>query len=155
MAILTRHRAKPAGWGSMALPTGQGSRRVQFMLRPADFRVLERVKREDSLGDLAQAVRVCLERQAVRERERRTADRETVLVYEELARGAREPRGGGRRRPGGSLERWSQWVRPADLSNLDAIRRARGLASLSEVLRFAVRMEALIRQEPGGDNGAG
>jgi hypothetical protein len=149
--MLTRHRAKPPGWGSMALPTGQGARRVQFMLRPADFRVLEQVRRAESLDDLAQAVRVCLAGQATRET--LAAARETVLLYEELARGAREPRGGGRRRPGGSLSRWSQWVRPADLSNMETIRRARGLASLSEVLRFAVRMEALVRQEQGGDDG--
>jgi hypothetical protein len=36
---------------------------------------------------------------------------------------------------------------------METIRRARGLASLSEVLRFAVRMEALVRQEQGGDDG--
>jgi hypothetical protein len=129
-------RIKPAGWGSISCPTGNGARRVQFMLRRQDAVCLRSLARHLRQSGRADTARICLARQAELANFEDPAARQD---WPELAVAVREPRRCRQRR--GQLIRWSQWMRPDDLANMETLRAAAGLTSKSETLRFALRAE--------------
>jgi hypothetical protein len=124
-----KHTAKPRGWGSMAYPTALGSRRVQFMLRQEDVRLLAARKPLWGCPNRAAVLRESLKRAA------RLRDEPTVRpIMSEYIRTAKEGRKG---QP--ALVRWSQWMRPEDFENASRLNGWMGLSNLAEVVRFAIR----------------
>jgi hypothetical protein len=110
----------------MGYPSGNGSRRVQFMLRESDVGLLDRRLARWGCASRAEAVRESL---------RRATDLPTAHPFVlACASGAREGRKG---RP--SLIRWSQWMKPRDFENIARLRGCLGLHTLADVVRFSIR----------------
>jgi hypothetical protein len=127
--VRSKHTVKPRGWGSMAYPSGAGSRRVQFMLRESDVGMLDRRVVCWRCASRAEALRESL-RIA-------TGLRDLPLVHPFVlacAAGAKEGRKG---RP--RLVRWSQWIKPEDFENVSLLRGYLGLNTLADVVRFSIR----------------
>jgi hypothetical protein len=127
----SKHTIKPRGWGSMAYPSGAGSRRVQFMLRDSDVGLLDRRVTRWGCASRADVVREGLRRVAAGFRNG------WGLKYPFVLACATEAREGRKGRP--PLVRWSQWIRPGDFENVSLLRGFLGLTTLADVVRFSIR----------------
>jgi hypothetical protein len=128
---LPRNVRKPAGWGSLGHKTGNGKHRIQLCLAPADREVMARLGRRLGLAHGADVVRHCLRSQAAA-----APSRQPRAVATATACGMPAVRAGE-----AGISRWSQWVGPDDLAHARTLLAAHGLRSLSEAVRFALRME--------------
>jgi hypothetical protein len=133
---LPRNARKPPGWGSLGRRTGNGRHRVQLCLVAADRGAMARLGRSLGLAHGADVVRYCLRSQkaalclpATAAVVRRRAATATACGMPAVRAGE------------GGISRWSQWVGPDDLAHARALLAAHGLRSLSEAVRFALRME--------------